>query len=59
MSQTVVTVDVGGTGANNANAALTNLGALPTFGGSISGNLNVAYRDWETDRKSTRLNSSH
>lgn len=42
MSQTVVTVDVGGTGANNANAALTNLGALPTFGGSISGNLNVA-----------------
>ena len=21
--------------------------------------LNVAYRDWETDRKSTRLNSSH
>ena len=21
--------------------------------------LNIAYRDWETDRKSTRLNSSH
>ena len=42
MSQTVVTVDVGGTGANNANAALTNLGALPTFGGSITGNLNVS-----------------
>ena len=21
--------------------------------------LNAAYRDWETDRKSTRLNSSH
>ena len=22
-------------------------------------NLSTAYRDWETDRKSTRLNSSH
>ena len=24
-----------------------------------TGNLSVGYRDWETDRKSTRLNSSH
>ena len=24
-----------------------------------SGKLNLDYRDWETDRKSTRLNSSH
>ena len=25
----------------------------------LSNLLNPAYRDWETDRKSTRLNSSH
>ena len=24
-----------------------------------SGNVGIGYRDWETDRKSTRLNSSH
>lgn len=37
-------VDVlyGGTSANNAAAALTNLGALPVAGGTISGNLTVA-----------------
>ena len=27
--------------------------------GKIIGNAIEAYRDWETDRKSTRLNSSH
>lgn len=30
MTQTIVTVDVGGTGANNAADARTNLGAAPT-----------------------------
>ena len=43
--------------------------ALGQMGGSIAFNtvlgreqtyyFNVRYRDWETDRKSTRLNSSH
>ena len=28
-------------------------------GANISANLGHGYRDWETDRKSTRLNSSH
>ena len=27
--------------------------------GSAAGGVPGAYRDWETDRKSTRLNSSH
>ena len=27
--------------------------------GKIIGNTQRSYRDWETDRKSTRLNSSH
>lgn len=30
MPATVVTIEVGGTGANNAQQALTNLGAAPT-----------------------------
>ena len=25
----------------------------------VTGNAAISYRDWETDRKSTRLNSSH
>ena len=29
------------------------------FSGSVESYLLAAYRDWETDRKSTRLNSSH
>ena len=35
---------------------LTTIGARPGVGKTIIG---MAYRDWETDRKSTRLNSSH
>ena len=31
----------------------------PATAGTGTTNLTVAYRDWETDRKSTRLNSSH
>ena len=27
--------------------------------GAIAGGMGGRYRDWETDRKSTRLNSSH
>ena len=27
--------------------------------GTVIGIINAPYRDWETDRKSTRLNSSH
>ena len=30
-----------------------------TFGQNHGGRTNIPYRDWETDRKSTRLNSSH
>ena len=26
---------------------------------NVEGDINCKYRDWETDRKSTRLNSSH
>ena len=38
--------------------------ANPPKGWSIQNNINTdkyvcVYRDWETDRKSTRLNSSH
>ena len=29
------------------------------YGARVQGNYNTKYRDWETDRKSTRLNSSH
>ena len=29
------------------------------LGDKLTGNGNFTYRDWETDRKSTRLNSSH
>ena len=32
---------------------------LMLFGGTKSENMDYFYRDWETDRKSTRLNSSH
>ena len=42
MSITVATIDVGGTGANNAVDALQNLGALPASGGNIAGTLNVS-----------------
>ena len=34
-------------------------GGLGLLGGLFKKNNNGAYRDWETDRKSTRLNSSH
>ena len=33
--------------------------ALLAHRGSVIANTMAAYRDWETDRKSTRLNSSH
>ena len=33
---------------------------IPTYDGGIDDNIyDLHYRDWETDRKSTRLNSSH
>ena len=43
---------------------LTNQNNAGSFGltgttGLFSATARVAYRDWETDRKSTRLNSSH
>ena len=31
----------------------------PKCGGYIGNGYDMRYRDWETDRKSTRLNSSH
>ena len=34
-------------------------GGLGLLGGLFKRNNNGRYRDWETDRKSTRLNSSH
>ena len=43
--------------AVSLNSANFNAGRL--IGPALSGFLIVAYRDWETDRKSTRLNSSH
>ena len=30
-----------------------------SLGGTMTYSLSMCYRDWETDRKSTRLNSSH
>jgi hypothetical protein len=42
MSQTVVSVQVGGTGANNASDARINLGAVNVAGDVITGTLNVA-----------------
>lgn len=42
MSQTVVTVDVGGTGATTAAAARNNLGAMANTGGSMTGNLTLS-----------------
>ena len=33
--------------------------AMPTHKEAINAVLTTTYRDWETDRKSTRLNSSH
>ena len=34
-------------------------GTYPILPGELSGAYTASYRDWETDRKSTRLNSSH
>ena len=34
-------------------------GAMPVMGNSAAAADACKYRDWETDRKSTRLNSSH
>ena len=34
-------------------------GAMPVSAYMLEGNTQLSYRDWETDRKSTRLNSSH
>lgn len=41
----VIPMANGGTGANNANDACTNLGALPTAGGNITGSLTVQNND--------------
>ena len=46
-------------------SALVNLKPLIVYGTEtgnakkVASKLQAAYRDWETDRKSTRLNSSH
>ena len=32
---------------------------MSTYSSFVGTNMEVGYRDWETDRKSTRLNSSH
>ena len=44
--------------ANDLNPTLA-LGGGATGGQTVSTGNSVSYRDWETDRKSTRLNSSH
>ena len=48
-------------GRNIPNCAYPMVGlALKTYQSDINTNwVKTAYRDWETDRKSTRLNSSH
>ena len=44
----------GGTGSNSVFGTITS-----ACGGQMACDTSVGYRDWETDRKSTRLNSSH
>ena len=43
-------------GAGTGTAIGSVIPGIGTAAGAIAG---VEYRDWETDRKSTRLNSSH
>ena len=52
--------DAAKTGAGSAvGFAIGNATPLGPIGGMIGSVLGGCYRDWETDRKSTRLNSSH
>ena len=38
---------------------VSNLGRIKSYQREINMGVKALYRDWETDRKSTRLNSSH
>ena len=53
----IYVIGIGGTGAKSIEAMIQ-LTAIGLFG-EQSVKLLFGYRDWETDRKSTRLNSSH
>ena len=60
VSETVITAFLAGKSKTVANT-WTDGETLFLHGNKIATNQNgvSAYRDWETDRKSTRLNSSH
>ena len=53
----VPSTPTGSVGMNNTSQISIGYTGTPPIPNQI--NLSISYRDWETDRKSTRLNSSH